>query len=34
MGTTNPGAIKIGDAAANSWSANFDDIIVKDPNAV
>jgi hypothetical protein len=34
MGTTNPGAIEIGDAAANSWSANFDDIVVKDPNAV
>jgi len=34
MGTTNPGAIEIGDATANSWSANFDDIVVKDPNAV
>ena len=31
MGTTNPGAIEIGDAAANSWTANYDDIVVTDP---
>ena len=31
MGTTNAGAIEIGDAAANSWTADFDDIVVTDP---
>ena len=31
MGTTNPGAIEIGDAAANSWTANYDDVVVTDP---
>jgi hypothetical protein len=34
MGTTNPGAIEIGDAAANSWSANFDDVVVKDAASI
>jgi hypothetical protein len=32
LGTTNAGAIEIGDAAANNWSANFDDVVVRDPN--
>jgi hypothetical protein len=31
MGTTNAGAIEIGDTAANSWTANYDDIVVTDP---
>jgi hypothetical protein len=33
MGTAGFGMVEIGDTANNTWSANFDDLVVTDPTA-